>query len=125
MSELDVAPPEAPQPPRARDAARPIWTERLARFAAAGLPTMPFCAAEGVSVASFSLGKRRLAPADPAPAPQNPSPQPAPRCLPVCLPQRTAPLELLLPSGAVLRLDPGADEATLRGLLRLRRVPPC
>src|SRR5262249_11497411 len=125
MSEPVAVATEAPRSPHSRDAARQLWAERLARFAAAGLTTAQFCAAEGVSVASFYLWKRRLAPTAPVAPPPHSRPQPAPRLLPVCLPPRTAPLELLLPSGAVLRIDAGAAEATLRCLLRLLAVAAC
>jgi hypothetical protein len=45
--------------------------------------------------------------------------------LAVQLPHRNATVELVLPTGAVLRIGAGADEATLRCLLRLLGVPPC
>ena len=49
-----------PAPSRTRAAVRQAWIDRLARFASAGLNTAQFCAAEGVSLASFYLWKRRL-----------------------------------------------------------------
>jgi hypothetical protein len=126
MSDPILAPTEAPRPPRSRDAARQAWAERLERFAAAGLTTAQFCAAEGVSVASFYLWKRRLAPADSASAPATTSgSEPRPRLLAVRLPEQTPAVELVLPTGALLRIGAGADEATLRCLLRLLGVPPC
>jgi hypothetical protein len=108
-------------PPRSRDAVRQAWVERLARFAVGGLPTAQFCAAEGVSLASFYLWKRRLAktPAD------SPGPDEAPRLLPVRLGSAPAPLELVLPGGTVLRVAAGADPVTLATLLRLLGVSPC
>jgi hypothetical protein len=126
MSELVAAPTEAPRPPRSRDATRQAWVERLHRFAAAGLSTAQFCAAEGVSVASFYLWRRRLARADSCSAPADCSGrEPGPRLLAVHLPERHATVELVLPTGATLRLGAGADEATLRCLLRLLGVLPC
>lgn len=126
MSEPILAVTEAPCPPRSRDQARQVWAERLTRFAAAGLTTAQFCASEGVSVASFYLWKRRLAPADAASAPTTvPGSEPRPRLLPVRLPEQTPAVELVLPTGALLRIGAGADEATLRCLLRLLGVPPC
>jgi hypothetical protein len=83
-----------------------------------------FCAGEGVSVASFYLWKRRLATANRAAATADAGPEPGLRWLPVRLPD-SAPLELVLPTGAVLRIAAGADEAALRGLLRLLGVAPC
>jgi hypothetical protein len=104
---------------RSREAVRQAWVERLARFAAAGLSPAPFCAAEGVSVASFYVWKRRLT------APAGHDTTPAPRLLPVRLTSAAAPVELVLPSGLVLRVPPEADPATLAALLRLLGLPPC
>ena len=126
MSELIVAPTEVPQPRRSRDAVRHTWAERLARFDTAGLTTAQFCAAEGVSVASFYLWKRRLAPADSADTSATASgPEPGPRLLPIRLPEQTPAVEVVLPSGALLRIAAGADEATLRCLFRLLGVATC
>jgi transposase len=126
MSELVVAPTAVPQPRRSRDAVRHTWAERLARFETAGLTTAQFCAAEGVSVASFYLWKRRLAPADCTSAPATVCGQgPEPRLLPIRLPEQAPTVEVVLPSGALLRIAAGADEATLRCLFRLLGVPPC
>jgi hypothetical protein len=83
-----------------------------------------FCAAEGVSLPSFYAWKRRLAAAAAEPAPAGPD-EPGPRLLPIRLPDPRAAIELALPTGATLRVAAGADEATLRCLLRLLGVPPC
>ena len=109
-----------PAPPRTRAAVRQAWIDRLARFDSAGLSTAQFCAAEGVSLASFYLWKRRLT-EQPS---SNPSAPDAPRLLPVRLAAAT-PLELLLPGGAVLRVGPGADPEALACLLRLLGILPC
>ena len=118
--------PDASPPPRSRSGARTAWVDRLRRFAQSGLRPAQFCAQEGVSVPSFYAWKRRLAaeavgtgPAAAAAAPREP------RWLPVRLPDPATPLELVLPSGTVVRIAAGADEATLRGLLRLLGVSPC
>jgi hypothetical protein len=126
MSEILVAPTEVPQPLRSRDAVRQTWAERLARFDAAGLTTAQFCAAEGVSVASFYLWKRRLVPTASASAPTTASaPESGPRLLPIRLPEQTPAVEVVLPSGALLRIAAPADEATLRCLFRLLGVATC
>jgi hypothetical protein len=119
------APTEAPKSPRSREATRQTWAERLARFASAGLTTAQFCAAEGVSVASFYLWKRRLAAADLPASSELSGPQAGPRLLPVRLTDPAPAVELVLPTGAVLRIGAGADEATLTALLRLLGVLPC
>jgi hypothetical protein len=125
MSELVATLTDAPRPPRPREATRQAWVERLARFNAQGLSTAQFCAAEGVSVAAFYLWRRRLATADRAAADAPADSDSGPRLLAVHLPQRHAAVELVLPSGAVLRIGAGADEATLRPLFRLLGVAPC
>jgi transposase len=107
-------------PPRSRAAVRQTWVERLARFDSAGLSTAQFCAAEGVSLASFYLWKRRLSEQPPS----HPAAAEAPRLLPVRLAAAT-PLELVLAGGAVLRVGPGADPEALASLLRLLGVLPC
>ncbi len=123
MSELAAAPTEVPCSPRSPDAARQAWAERLARFASAGLTAAQFCAAEGVSVAAFYQWKRRLGSAAlPTPLPDVPA---SPRLLSVHLANPTPAIELVLPSGVVLRLGPGVDEASLRSLLRLLGVASC
>jgi hypothetical protein len=108
MSEAVLIPTEAERPVRSRAAARHAWAERLARFDAATQTVAQFCAAEAVSVASFYLWKRRLAAA---------AAGDAPRVLPVRLAPSAAPVELVLPSGAVLRIGPGCDLAFVRSLL--------
>src|SRR3954447_20371816 len=125
MSEPVAVLTEAPRPPRSRDAVRHTWAERLARFATASLTTAQFCAAEGVSVASFYLWRRRLAAAELPAGAQSSGHQAGPRLLPVRLPEPTPAVELVLPTGAVLRIGAGADEATLTALLRLLGVLPC
>jgi hypothetical protein len=125
MSEPAVAPTEVPKSPRSREATRQTWAERLARFAAAGQTTAQFCAAEGVSVASFYLWRRRLAAAEFPAGAENSGHQAGPRLLPVHLAEPTPAVELVLPTGAVLRIGAGADEATLAALLRLLGVLPC
>jgi hypothetical protein len=100
-------------------ATRHLWQQRLQRFTHSGLTVAAFCDREGVSVASFYAWKRRLA-ADPAP-------QPPLRFVPVRVvtPPASAPVELLLPSGLVLRLAPGVDLAWLRQLLGLLGDESC
>jgi hypothetical protein len=125
MSEPVVAPTEAPKSPRSRESVRQTWAERLARFAAAGQTTAQFCAAEGVSVASFYLWKRRLTAADLPTGAAISDPQAGPRLVPVRLADPAPAVELVLPTGAVLRIGAGADAATLTSLLRLLGVLPC
>jgi hypothetical protein len=114
-------PAPVPSTPRSRDAVRQAWIERLARFDATTLTTAQFCAAEGVSVASFYHWKRRLTPR----LDDKPSAEERPRLLPVRVTTPLAALELLLPGGAILRVGAEADPSTLQSLLRLLGVTPC
>jgi transposase len=97
------------------------WQERLQRFCRSGLTVPAFCDREGISTASFYAWRRRLQHDSPPPAAD------APRLVPVRLvtPPASAPVELLLPSGCVLRLSPDCDLAWLRQLLPVLGVAPC
>jgi hypothetical protein len=92
----------------------------LLRFPHSGLTVAAFCDREGVSVASFYAWRRRLQDDPPNAADE-------PRLVPVRLvtPPAGAPVELLLPSGVVLRLSSDADLLWLRQLLPLLGVAPC
>ena len=126
MSEPAIAPTEAVPCPRPRAAARQLWVERLARFSASGLRPAEFCAAEGVSLPSFYSWKRRLNAEGRSPvAEQNADTHPGPRLLPVRLTPAVASVELVLPSGAVLRVPPGCDLAFVRALAAALGDQPC
>jgi transposase len=106
-----------PSPRRSREATRQVWVERLARFGTAEQSIATFCAAEGVSVNSFFYWKRRLA--DPAVVSD---------AEPCFLPVRVtppAPVEIVLPNGATLRLAPGCDLAFVRRLIDALAGAPC
>jgi transposase len=100
--------------------------ERLARFSASGLRPAEFCAAEGVSLPSFYSWKRRLNAEALAPDTEpTPDTHPRPRLLPVRLAPANAAVELVLPSGTVLRLLAGCDLAFVRALLEVLGESPC
>jgi hypothetical protein len=115
-------PPSASRPGRRPDpATQHRWQQCLDRFHKSGLAVADFCEREGISTASFYAWRRRL---------QSDSPPHAadvPRLVPVRLvpPPPSAPVELLLPSGCVLRLSPDTDLTWLRQLLPLLGVVPC
>src|SRR5262245_42855701 len=105
--------PASRRPGRRPDpATRLRWQQRLERFRRSGLTVPAFWDREGISTASFYAWRRRLR-HDPTP------PADLPRLIPVTLaPQPvSAPIELLLPSGLVLRLPADTDLAWLRQLL--------
>ena len=124
MSEPTVIPIVTRLPAAPRGSARQAWVERLQRFAESGLTPAQFCAQEAVSLPNFYAWRRRLntdRPADVTPATNRPDPT----LLSVSLAPQHAPVEVVLPSGVVLRVGPDADAATLRGLLHLLGVLPC
>jgi hypothetical protein len=111
-----------PIPRSFRDSAatRQLWTDRLKRFRTAGQTVAAFCAAEGVSVPTFYQWKRRLARAAPSPA----SPTVVPVRITTPDPTTTA-VEVLLPSGTLLRFAPGCDPGTIAAVLRQLGVAGC
>lgn len=121
MSELATVSTPPNRPTRSRAATRAAWVDRLQRFAVSGLSAAQFCAQEGVSLPSFYSWKRRLGRESLDPGMEGSGP----RLLPVRLHDPCSGIELLLPTGVVLRVAAGADEHTLRCLLSLLGVPPC
>lgn len=122
-----VAPPDVSPVPlvvrsrRDPAATRRRWVERMQRFATSSLTVAEFCAAEGVSVPAFYQWKRTLAAAD---APLSPA------TVPTFVPVRIAPasataVELVLPSGAVLRFPLGTDPAAIAAVVRHLGGEPC
>ena len=112
MSEITVS------PSRSRQATRQAWADRLARHFASDLSVAAFCVSEGVSVNSFFYWKRQLSSSASAFAAE-------PRFLPVRVLPAPAPVEVVLPGGAVLRLGPGCDLAFVRSLVEVLGSKPC
>jgi hypothetical protein len=106
---------------RPNPATRQRWQQRLERFRASGLTVPAFCDREGIAPASFYAWRRRLR-HDPTPPATD-----ATRLVPVRLvaAPASAPVELVLPSGVVLRLSPDTDLLWLRQVLPLLGVAPC
>jgi hypothetical protein len=107
--------------PRGRQA----WIDRIARFQQAGESPASFCARERVSLPSFYSWRRRLAAEASGPAAPGVEQAPAPRLLPVRLQGPVAAIEVVLPSGVVLRLAQGCDPALVRSLLCALGGPLC
>jgi hypothetical protein len=128
MSEI-TAPTGTAQPcPRSRSRAftREVWLDRLARFPLCGLTPAQFCAVEAISLPSFYSWKRRLAAEALGPdTTKAQGDKPAPRLLPVSLQLPAAALELLLPTGPVLRIPPGCDPTWVRSLVCALGGAPC
>lgn len=113
---------------------RAYWAALLGRQRASGLTISAFCRSEGVSLARFFYWKRRLAPDAPAPARSGASPVPAAAPLlfselrlepsrilgPPPLPlARAGGVEIVTPSGWVVRTDSGTDAAWVARLARV------
>jgi transposase len=99
-------------------AIRTLWQQRLLRFQRSGLSVSAFCDREGISTPSFYVWRRRLRNAAPAATD-------APRFLPVRVLAAAAPVELVLPGGAVLRLTSDCDLAFVRSLVASLGGAPC
>jgi hypothetical protein len=110
---------DAPVLSRPRPAVRQLWIERLDRLAQSGLAVAAFCRSEGVSTQALYYWKRKLAAGPPAPS------ENTHRLLPVLLPAPAPAVEVVLPSGTVLRLPPGCDLAFVRSLVETLGGAPC
>jgi hypothetical protein len=105
---------------------REEWLDRISRFPLSGRTPAQFCAIEAVSLPSFYSWKRRFA----AEALRSdagldkPAPH-APSLLPLRLLGANASLELILASGLLLRIPPGADPAWVRSLVAALGGAPC
>ena len=116
MSELSAAPSGTDPGAAAR------WAERLARWAQSGLSASAFCTAERIAKSNFFRWKRRLAGTAPRPPV---APPPSAAVVPIRLtseaePARLGSVELVRPSGTVLRFPADARPelivAVVRGL---------
>ena len=93
-----------------RETPRQAWRDRLDRFGDSRLTVAAFCRRESVSVPSFYYWKRQLEGDRVA--------TDSPRLLPVCLTASPTPVELSLPGGLVVRLNPGCDLEFVRTLVQ-------
>jgi len=107
-------------PSRSRAAVRQGWQERLERFRHCGLSVVAFCRREGISCQAFYYWKQKLADRAVAPAEGEGA-----RLLSVRLLAPPSPVEVALPSGAVLRLGPDCDLAFVRSLVDALGRAPC
>ncbi len=102
-------------------ATRDVWAKRLERWRKSGLSAEDFAAREGIK--SKQLGwwrwKLRSFSSEPA-APGLPQFLPVRVVAPVaCPPVATAPVEIGLPNGRVVRVTAGFDAATLERVLEI------
>jgi hypothetical protein len=126
MSEVVTPSPNPSNVRRCRTAVREEWLDRISRFPLPGLTPARFCAIEAVSLPSFYSWKRRFAAAARlSEAGLDKPTQPTPMLLPVRLPNSDAPLELVLSTGLVLRIPPGADVGLLHAVLTTLGAKRC
>ena len=110
---------DSSSPARSDPVATKRWAERLARFHSGPHSVAAFCAAEGVSESNFYAWRRRLA--RPVPAAID-----APAVVPLRItPSPATPIELALPSGAVVRFPADTRPELLVVVLRGLEGRPC
>lgn len=110
-----------------------FWRGKLRDHAGSGLPVSAFCRREGFSPNSFYRWRRLLGEGDGAIGAANHPPVPPPKnvFVPVSVAGHgaarvsDASIELILPSGVLLRVRPGFDSATLVRLVGLLGSPSC
>jgi hypothetical protein len=105
------------RPRRDPAATRQRWVERLERFRAAGQTIAAFCAAEGISVPAFYSWKRLLGRTEHATAA-------SPDLVPVRIHPAPA-IEVILPSGALIRFGTDCDPQRMATVLRAVGAIPC
>jgi transposase len=100
-------------------ATRQRWVDRVQRFRESKLTVVQFCLAEGVSVPAFYQWRRTLA------AESATEPLGRPSVVPVRVARPIPAIEVVLPSGAVLRFSPDCDPQRVATLLRAVGAIPC
>ena len=99
-----------------------FWRDTIAAWKESGQSVRAFCAARGVSEATFFARRRGLA------SPERPRRPEAPPRPPSFAPVRIIPgpiAEVVLPSGLVVRVPIGADPAAVARLVAALGAPPC
>ena len=96
----------------------PFWRDLIDRWKASGQSVAAFCAAHGVSQATFYAWRKRLAARTPSTA------RTAPAFAAVrVVPDATA--EVILPTGLIVRVPVGADPAAIARLVAALGGAPC
>ena len=103
---------------RRNSKSEPFWRDLLDRWKASGQSVAAFCAAHGVSPATFYAWRKRLAASGSRTVP----PSPAFAAVRV-IPDPTA--EVALPGGLVVRVPVGTDPATVARLVLALRGGAC
>jgi hypothetical protein len=122
-----------------RDPARErFWRQAIRRQQRGGLSVRDFCLHEGLKDGAFRWWRQELARRDrqaeaTSPGEREGRPaEPAPVFLPVRVvdpgaisPRQPPPIEIVLPTGPILRVPPGFDPPTLVHTLAVLEVRPC
>jgi hypothetical protein len=101
-------------------ATRRLWAERLDRFRRANQTVAQFCADEGISEPSFYVWKRTLA--GDATSPDSVPPALVPIRL---TPSPSGPIEVVFPSGTLLRFPPDARPEVIAAVVHAVEGRPC
>jgi transposase len=101
-------------------ATRAEWSERVRKWERSGLEIADFARREGLNPKLLGWWRWKLQPGGLT----STAPAPEPRFLPVHVvatapPRATAPIEIALPNGRVVRILPGFDPATLERVLAI------
>jgi hypothetical protein len=104
---------------RDRAATRQKWVERIERFQSSDLTVAQFCLAEGVSIPAFYQWRRTLA------AESVTGVRDRPTVVPVRISRPDSSVEVVLPSGAMLRFSVDCDPERIAALLRAVGAIPC
>ena len=111
-----------PETRRRNQAREQFWRDAVAAWRQSGQSVRAFCAARGVSEATFFARRRELL--DRAPLPQPTAPAPATQFVPVnVVPDPTA--EVVLPGGLIVRVPVAADPAAVARLVAALGGGPC
>lgn len=116
-----------PRPGRRPDPTlRSLWEKRLRHFQQCGQSASTFCSEQGLSLPSFYAWRRRLRCSDSGRTPVGVADTAdGPRFVPIRLLPASIPVELVLPTGTVVRVPPGCDLAFVRSLVTSLGGAPC
>ena len=105
---------------------RQFWQMAIETWQASGMSVSKFCEAEGLSESSFYIWRKKFAQADDAETGKQKKLSPS-AFIEVAIPKNDpASLELVLSSGNTLRINSGANSATLNDVISvLQQVGLC
>ena len=104
---------------------RQFWQMAIETWQASGMSVSKFCEAEGLAEGTFYNWRKKLAQADDTETGKQKKLSPS-AFIEVAMPKNMAVLELVLSSGNTLRINSGADSATLNDVISvLQQVGLC